>query len=63
MTRDEAVKMYRAFGLARVEEDFRLRHPAWLADRVADACAEDAIDGLIAIGVLVVDQPKPADPE
>jgi hypothetical protein len=59
MTRDEAVKLYRTFGFIQSEPDFRARYPQARCDEILDQCANDAIDGLIALGLLVVYQPSP----
>jgi len=59
MTRDKAVKLYRTFGFLQSEPDFRQRYPAWRCDEILSQCAEDAVDGLIALGVLVIDKPEP----
>lgn len=59
MTREDAVKLYRTFGFIQSEPDFRARYPAWRCDEILRQCAEDAVDGLIALGILVVDEPSP----
>jgi hypothetical protein len=59
MTRDEAVKMWRVFGVNRMEADLRRMLPQHVVDDAMNYSAEDAIDGLIALGLLIVDQPSP----
>jgi hypothetical protein len=60
MTRGEAVKIIRAFGMTKFEADIRERLPQRLCDRICDMCAEDEVDGLMALGVLKCDPPSPA---
>lgn len=59
MTKDEAIKLWRAFGSTRIERNLREKLPQHVVDRAIDEDAEDIVEGLIAIGILVVDQPCP----
>lgn len=61
MTRDEAVKTILSLG-SRVVTRLRATHPQWLCDCLAQEAAEDAVDDLIALGLLKVDQPCPSPP-
>lgn len=61
MTRDEAVKIYRTFGLVRVGIDFHEHRPAWWCEKVLAECAEDTVDGLIALGILDIEEPIPVE--
>jgi hypothetical protein len=59
MTREDAVKLYRTFGFIQSEPDFRARFPQARCDEILSQCSEDIVDGLIALGILVVDKPSP----
>jgi hypothetical protein len=59
MTRDEAIKRVRIFGMMRGEADLRERLPAGRCNEICDIIAEDEVDMLIALGLLIVDQPSP----
>jgi hypothetical protein len=60
MTRDEAVKAILVTG-SRVVDRLRRHQPQWLCDRLEIESAEDGVDHLIALGLLEVEQPTPAD--
>ncbi len=60
MTRDEAIKIYRIFGCSRTEVHLREGLPQHVVDRAIYESTEDCIDGLIALGLLEVDQPLPS---
>jgi len=54
------VKIWRAFGSHRVERGLREVLPQHVVDRTMADGAEDTIEGLIALGLLKVDAPTPA---
>jgi len=56
MTRDEAVSTLRIVSY-RLDHSLRACHPQAWCDQVLQECAEDTIDGLIALGILKVDDP------
>lgn len=60
LTREEAIKVYRAFGFMKTEPTLRHNYPAWIAERIMDECAEDFIDALMCLGVLKCAPPAPA---
>jgi hypothetical protein len=59
MTRDEAIKRVRIFGMVKGEADMRERYPSGRCNEICDIIAEDEVDMLIALGLLIVDQPSP----
>jgi hypothetical protein len=63
MTRDEAVKTWITFGCHRVQAFQRRHWPQHIVDAVTFKNAEDVVDGMIALGVLKVDQPSPSPQE
>jgi hypothetical protein len=61
MTREEAVKIWLAFGSHRMDAFNRRALPAHIVDAAMIKNAEDVIDGLIALNLLKVEQPSPQD--
>jgi hypothetical protein len=63
MTREQAIKIVRAFGMQKAEAIMRHEQPQWRCDAIMDAGAEDYVDALMALGILKCDPPAPADSE
>ena len=63
MTRDEAVKVVRAFGMQKMEPIWRVNQPQYVCDAVAAANAEDTVDCLMALGILKCEPPVPHSPQ
>ena len=57
MTRDEAIKIWRSVALKGTEAYFRSTRPQQWCDEAMKSCSEGDIDGLIALGILKVDEP------
>lgn len=60
MTREEAIKVYRAFGLTKTEVSLRRALPQWVCDEALNAAAEDAVDAMMCLGVLKCEPPEVA---
>lgn len=56
MTRDEAIAVWRDTGLRRLGEEFRSKFVH--GEIIVNECAEDDVDGFIALGILKVDDEK-----